>query len=405
MTKKIRIDVVIFLLVSAIIIASLSTALIINNKVSQVSEVESAFSKIKYIDDIVEENYIGSIDSETLTDGIARGYIEGLMDTYAEYYTAEEYSEYTKLMSGEYTGIGLTVAWKDDNLYVIHLCPESPAALSGMQVGDRIVSVDGIVFDELSHSDVEELLDVSIGKISNIEVKRGGEQIICTVTSAPYEQTSVDYKLMGYVGYIFISTFNDLTPEQFGDAVDDLISQGAKNLIIDVRFNTGGSIDSVVSCVDRIVSTGTVATAVYKRSEDEKEVTKISYDAVTEECVDIPVIVLCNKSTASGGELFVAALNDFGKATTVGNTTYGKGTGQSFYKLPDGSYIKLTDFTYYPPSGSGFNLIGYTPTVLVDTGDKEEADFLIGSYANDVYITTAFQILGVDSGVLSTVEK
>lgn len=409
MTKKIRIDVVIFLIIASILLSVLTTAYIINNRISSLTKVQSVYSKLTHIDEIVSENYIGSIDSERLSDEIAKGYMTGLVDNYSQYYTKEEYKAYMDSISGEFEGIGMQTAYnaETNETFISSVSVGSPAGNAGLRVGDRIISVNDTLAMNSTYEKISELLRLPLGSTATITVIRKGDERTCTVTAMEFKQNTVYSTIMGYVGYISISSFNDLTPENFSEAVDSLIDQGARNLIIDVRNNPGGSIDSVVGCVDKIVATGTVATAVYKRSEGEDSSTaKVVYEALTAQETDIPIVVLCNKSTASGGELFAAALADFGKATVVGTTTYGKGTGQSFYKLPDGSYIKLTDMTYFPPSGASFNMIGVTPGVEVELkGTQNDITLLGENYIDDPYIIKAFETLAVDPGILETITR
>ena len=409
MTRKIRIDVVIFLIVASVLLSVLATAYIINNRISGLTQVQSVYTKLTHIDDIVNNNYIGSIDSERLSDEIAKGYMTGLVDSYSQYYTKEEYKAYMNSISGEYEGIGLQTAYNEsaNETYISSVSAGSPAGNAGLRVGDRIISVNDTLAMNSTYDKISQMLRLPIGSTATITVMRNGAEKTCTVTAMEFKQNTVTQTLMGYVGYITISSFNDLTPEYFSDAVDSLINQGARNLIIDVRNNPGGSIDSVVGCVDKIVATGPVVTAVYKRNEGEDSTTtKVVYEALTAQETDIPIVVVCNKSTASGAELFAAALSDFGKATIVGTTTYGKGTGQSFYKLPDGSYIKLTDMTYFPPSGASFNLIGLTPQVEVELTEVQSDINLLGeNYIHDPYIIKAFETLNVDPGILETINK
>ncbi len=405
MTKKIRIDIVIFMLVSVIIITALVTALVINKKVSDLTQVQSTYSKLRYMDKLVDERYIGSVDAENLADSVARGYVDGLLDNYAQYYTAKEYETYSAQLSGEYDGVGLTAAHDGEDFTVVYVSSGSPADSAGLKPGDIITKIGEFEIEDISNEQADKLLKISPGESIDIKVKRNGEVKLCKVAAAKYKQNTVSYHLLGYVGYISISYFNDLTPEYFSDAVDDLILLGAQRLVIDVRNNPGGSIESVVKVVDRLVGTGTVATAVYKKT-DETGVSKKVYEAVTPEQVGMDMVVLCNNATASGGELFASAMNDFAKAKVVGNTTFGKGTGQSVYKLADGSYFKFTDFAFYPPSGTSFNLIGFTPALKVNLPDNvSEVQNFTGAYKDDVYILKAFEVLGVDPGVLETIEK
>ena len=167
---------------------------------------------------------------------------------------------------------------------------------------------------------------------------------------------------------------------------------------MDLRNNPGGMIDAMVNCLDRLVGRGVVATAV--RKDDGTGSNKTVYEAVTAQEVSVPIAVLVDRNTASLGELFAAVLKDFGKATLIGETTYGKGTGQTTYKLPDGSYLKITDFTYYPPSGNSFHLIGLTPDTRITLTEAQAATRYTMAKDKDPYILEAFTELGGDSASL-----
>ena len=400
MNKKIRVDVTVFLIVAAIIISCLATTFIINTKIGNLTEVQAAFSKIKNIDDLVNEHYIGAIDSETLANAIAKGYIAGLGDTYAAYYSKEEYRAYQAQITGQYEGIGLTVVWVDNvGLEVTHVSKGSPAETAGVKIGDIITMVDNTSVLTLGHDDAVSKLTGTVGTVANFTVSRNGEMQVFSVMRSQYEQVTVEYKKLGTIGYVKITGFNNLTGDYFGQAIDDLETQGVSGFIFDVRNNPGGTIDAVVECVDRLIGKGTVATAVRKDTGDGAN--KTVYEAVTKQEVSVPMVVLADQNTASGGELFTAALMDYDKAVMIGESTYGKGTGQTTYKLPDGSYLKMTDFTYYPPSGTSYQLIGLSPDTRVTLSDTQAANRYTMAYAEDPYMIAACETLGVDVGVLS----
>ncbi|MBO5783676.1 MAG: PDZ domain-containing protein, partial [Clostridia bacterium] len=250
MNKKIRVDVTVFLIVAAIIISCLATTFIINTKIGNLTEVQAAFSKIKNIDDLVNEHYIGAIDSETLANAIAKGYIAGLGDTYAAYYSKEEYRAYQAQITGQYEGIGLTVVWVDNvGLEVTHVSKGSPAETAGVKIGDIITMVDNTSVLTLGHDDAVSKLTGTVGTVANFTVSRNGEMQVFSVMRSQYEQVTVEYKKLGTIGYVKITGFNNLTGDYFGQAIDDLETQGVSGFIFDVRNNPGGTIDAVVECV------------------------------------------------------------------------------------------------------------------------------------------------------------
>lgn len=399
MNKKVRLDVTVFLIVAAIIISCLATTFVINNKIGSLTEVQAAFSKIKNIDDLVNEHYIGAIDSESLANAIAKGYIVGLGDAHAAYYSKEEYRAYQAQITGQYEGIGATVVWIDNvGLEVTHVSKGSPAETAGVQIGDIVTMVDNASVLALGHDDAVSKLNGTVGTVANFTVTRGAETLVFSVMRSQYDKVTVEYKKLGTIGYVKITGFNNLTGDYFGAAIDALETQGVSAFVFDVRNNPGGTIDSVVECVDRLIGKGTVATAVRKDVGDGAN--KTVYEAVTAQEVKLPMVVLADQNTASGGELFAAALMDYDKAVLIGESTYGKGTGQTTYKLPDGSYLKITDFTYYPPSGTSYQLVGLTPDTRITLTDNQQANRYTMAYPDDPYMIAACEALGVDVNVL-----
>ena len=403
MEKKIRLDVVIFLLVSAIILTALTTTIVINKRVSSLSEIQSTFSKLKNLDELVKEHYIGILDSEELSDNVARGYVRGMGDEYAQYFTKAEYKDYMSQITGEYEGVGLSVVWMEgEGMFVTAVSKGSPAEESGVQVGDLIVEVEGEGPDTLTYDEMVTRMSGEVGTLVSFKVRRGGEEIDFEILRREFEEVTVDYQLLGHIGYVKITGFNNLTPKYFEQAIDDLTARGVTAYIFDVRGNGGGTIDSVVDCLDRLIIKGTtVATAERKYDSSQAAGSnKTVYQTETAAEVNLPMIVLVDGNTASGGELFAAALRDIKEAPLIGSVTFGKGTGQSTYKLPDGSYIKMTDFSYTPPSGISYNNIGLIPVDVIELTDEQQQDLYTMDLKDDPHILKAFERLGVDPGVM-----
>lgn len=242
MEKKIRLDVVIFLLVSAIILTALTTTIVINKRVSSLSEIQSAFSKLKNLDELVKEHYIGILDSEELSDNVARGYVRGMGDEYAQYFTKAEYKDYMSQITGEYEGVGLSVVWMEgEGMFVTAVSKGSPAEESGVQVGDLIVEVEGEGPDTLTYDEMVTRMSGEVGTLVSFKVRRGGEEIDFEILRREFEEVTVDYQLLGHIGYVKITGFNNLTPKYFEQAIDDLTARGVTAYIFDVRGNGGGT--------------------------------------------------------------------------------------------------------------------------------------------------------------------
>ncbi len=210
----------------------------------------------------------------------------------------------------------------------------------------------------------------------------------------------MDYQVLGHVGYVKITGFNSLTPKYFEQAIDELTLKGVTAYVFDVRGNGGGTIDSVVDCLDRLIIKGTtVATAERKYDSSQAAGSnKTVYQTETAAEINLPMIVLVDGNTASGGELFAAALRDIKEAPLIGSVTYGKGTGQSTYKRPTAAIS--TDFSYTPPSGISYNNIGLIPDDVIELTEEQQQDLYTMQLKDDPHILKAFERLGIDPGVM-----
>ena len=324
-------------------------------------------------------------------------------DEYAQYFTKAEHKAYMSQITGEYEGVGVSVVWKEgEGMFVTSVSKGSPAAENGVQVGDLIVEVEGEGPDTLTFDEMVTKMSGEVGTLVSFKVQRGSELIDFEILRREFEEVTVDYQVLGHVGYVKITGFNSLTPKYFEQAIDELTLKGVTAYVFDVRGNGGGTIDSVVDCLDRLIIKGTtVATAERKYDSSQAAGSnKTVYQTETAAEINLPMIVLVDGNTASGGELFAAALRDIKEAPLIGSVTYGKGTGQSTYKLPDGSYIKMTDFSYTPPSGISYNNIGLIPDDVIELTEEQQQDLYTMQLKDDPHILKAFERLGIDPGVM-----
>ena len=340
------------------------------------------------------ENYYDEIDlenSEKLTDALLYSYVSTVGDKYAYYRTAEEFEEYDEEMSGKFGGIGIQVEYdhQAQTILVNQVFADGPAAASGMKVGDYIVGVDGMTFEEMGgYQNVIYYIRGEEGTDVTVTVDRDGKKIDLRITRAIIVESSVSYKLTeeGY-GYIAITSFKDNTAEQFREAVEALEDMGAIGYIFDVRSNPGGYVHSVVEVLSYILpSNKTLISYQYKNQirsyyYTTSDTLPADEGLMGDHVIDLPMVVLCDEYTASSGEIFVAALRDYDgpvediiDITIVGQNTFGKGIMQSSYGYTDNSYVTMTIAYYDPPSGVNYHGIGIAPDVLVeydDTGDDQ----------------------------------
>lgn len=326
------------------------------------------YDSLQEIDTLVHENFYGDIDENDINNGILKGYISGLNDKYSRYLTADEYTDEKSDNAGEMTGLGITVK-KDDSGYikVTEIMPDSPASESDIKIDDLIVSVNGNDVLETGFEKSMEIMSEKDNTEVSIIVRRDGVDKTYTLTRRPIEMVTVTSEMLdNYIGYIKISGFKQNTPQQFNDALDEIIQNGAKGIIFDLRENGGGLVDALEDCLDPLLPEGTIATAEYSDGNSKT----IVYSDKSE--INIPMVVIVNEHTASAAELFAASLKDFGKADIVGETTYGKGVMQSTIELSNGGAVVLTIAKYKTTISECYDGIGITPDYIVQNEDEDD---------------------------------
>lgn len=340
---------------------------VFNLKLSSINERQAIYEKITEINDIVRENYNEEINETTLLDNISKGFAYGIGDIYAEYYTAQEYSQFKDDLGGKTVGIGTGIV-KDAEGYarLVSVYEDSPAQISGLQRGDQLVKIAGI--DVLtSYTEAVNSLKGDAGAPVVVTYRRAGEEFEIEITRRKVTVPSIETEILdSNISYIKVTDFNSNTPTQFESAVSSAISEKRTGIIIDIRNNGGGTLKSAAEMIDLIVPEGPVVSSKKKDSE-----AKVIYKSDSAE-VNIPIAVLVNKNTASAAELFACALRDYGKAKLVGSQTYGKGVMQDVYPLSDSSAIKITTAEFNPPISENFNGVGLKPDFVVDLSAEQE---------------------------------
>lgn len=371
-----------------------SQRLAVNNALVAVEkkyqDMEEQFGILFEIDEVVREHYVGEINDENLLYGAIQGYTFASGDRYMQYMSAEESKQFIDGNYGSKKGIGVRVSINsvEDTIYVYQVLKDSPAEKAGVLVGDYITAVDGTSIEELGAENATEAISGESGTAVKITVLRGSEELVLEIIRGDYEIKSVEYEMLdGKVAYFKITGLASNTPEEFKAAVEASKTDGAEKYIFDVRNNSGGYLNSVCSVLDMLLPEGPIIRWVDK---DGKE-GGIKSDA--EFILDAPMAVIVNGSTASAGELFAAALRDYKKAVLVGETTFGKGSMQSFYNLSDGGVIKLTSSYYYPPFSDGYNGDGIVPDI--EKAFEEGVDRFKVPMEEDVQLQAAIEALEV----------
>lgn len=351
-----------------------------------------ALSKINELEAYIDAYYYDEVDADALKDGLYEGLLEGVGDKYSVYYNAEDYEALQVSTTGKYYGIGAGLSQDADTMVVTisKVYEGTPSEAAGLLKDDIILSVDGTEADTMEVSELVKLIRGDEGTTVHLEIYRPstGEYLSFDVERADITLPSVSHKMFDDgIGYIYIDSFETDTASQFEEALADLESEGLKALILDVRYNPGGMVTSVVRILDDILPEGTV---VYTQ---DKYGNREDYTSDGETYLDVPIAVLINGDSASASEIFAGAIKDFEYGTLIGTTTYGKGIVQTIFTLEDGDAVKLTTAKYFTPNGSYIHGVGIEPDIELEY-EYLDADGESYEEAYDNQIQKAIEVLG-----------
>lgn len=331
------------------------------------SEVEG---KLNAIDSVLESFYFGDVDDETAKDNIYKAYLSSYGDKYTMYYTADEYKALKESTNGKFYGIGAVCQLSGEGgVLLVDVYDKGAGYQAGLRSGDRVVNVDGRDITDMELSSAVALIKGDKGTSVTLEVIRGTERLTFSVVRDAVEAKTVSYTLLdNNIGYLSISQFEEVTTKQFKAAVEDLQSQGMKGLVIDIRNNPGGLLDTVVGMLKYMLPDGLI---VYT---EDKQGNRKEYKGQDNDEFNLPLAVLVNGNSASASEIFAGAIQDYGKGTIIGTQTYGKGIVQTVKPLTDGSAIKFTIAKYFTPKGQDIHGKGVTPDMVVEYGTDADVD-------------------------------
>lgn len=370
-----------------------------NNTVSSVKNKERMYNKLSEVDRYVRANEYFDINDDTLNDTIASGYMLGISDRYARYYSAKAYSERVGLANGRLMGIGVSVVKDPSSGYarIIRVYDNTPATNVGLEVGGFITAIGDT--STRSMSDTAAMTSALLGEEgSTVNIKYLTplrEEQSFEITHANYTTPSIStVRLMDNgVGYLRIDSFTSGTAVEFRNAVNSLTNQGATSLIFDLRDNSGENLNAALVATDYCVPSGLIAQSQDKggnvtdlRMSDENEIT-------------LPMVCLVNGSTASGAELFANALRKMAGATIVGSATAGKGVLLSDpQSLSDGSAVVITVGILLDNEGKNWNGTGLTPDVDASLTNDEQSSYYDFTVDNDPQIAKAINAISGTNG-------
>lgn len=319
--------------------------------------------KIRYLEGAIEDYYLEDVDDEALKEGLYTGLFYGIGDPYSCYYTEEEYENEMKDNEGSYSGIGVSITKNTGGGILVVECYEGgPADLAGVEPGDVISQINGIDITEKTPAEAADMISKGEEQTSILTIHREDveEPLEISVTSSTVELPTVFGEMLeDQVGYIRISQFSMMTPQQFEESYQELQDEGMEKLVVDLRNNPGGVLNSVCDVLSQILPEGRI---VYTEDKNGEQMTK---ECEGKTPIEIPFAVLVNENSASAAEIFAGAVQDYEVGTIVGTTTYGKGIVQSLYQLSDGSALKLTTAKYFTPNGNNIHKVGITPDIEV----------------------------------------
>lgn len=299
------------------------------------------------------------INEEELEKGAIEGYVNALGDKYTEYIPEDEMEEYTENITGNFVGIGIYMIADEESekITVYYPIPDSPAEKAGIKAGDHIIKVDGVEYTIDDFDKIANYIKGEEGTNVNVVIERDGKEISFNITRQRIKTNQITAEIKEHnIGYILIPSFDEGTANEFKTKVEELQSQGAKSLIIDLRNNGGGIVDEATDIADYFLDKDDIIIKTIDK-ENKEEITYSNNNPI----FDMPVVVLVNEYTASSSEILGCSLQDNERAKIVGTKTYGKGIIQTLLTLGNGSGMKITTEQYYTPNGNEIHKVGIKP--------------------------------------------
>lgn len=377
--RSLIILIVVFMLASAIgtgvLILSIGVStgnLVVLNKAeySKYETIINEYSALFDLEKFVNDNYYIPVDKAAIREGTYQGVFLGLGDPYSSYLNKKDYEDLLATTAGEFQGIGVTIA-PDESGFINVIAPieDTPAARAGIMASDKIVKVDDKEYTAKTINEAVTAMRGVPGTKVKIDVLRDGAIIKFDLIRSNIVLKSVKSEILeNNIGYIRITNFDEKTLGEFQNHLKDLESKQIKGLVIDLRDNPGGLVDSSVSITDMLLGSGVITF-----TEDRNKVREYYKSDATK--LDVPYVVLINKGSASASEIMAGAIKDNKGGTLIGETTFGKGIIQRIFSYGnDGGGIKLTVMQYFSPNGNIIHKVGVKPDVEVIIKDDAYAN-------------------------------
>src|SRR5665647_150701 len=343
--------------------------LITKSELADLKDLEKTYKDVDLLKQKIEEMSLYNVKEKDLILGMKRGLFDGVGDPYTNYLTKEDYDSLKIMTTGQLQGIGVTVTVKDEQVEIVSTVKESPAHKAGLKSGDAILKVDDIEYDGSQLQEAATALRGNVGTKVKVTFVRNGVTKEVVIIRANIELESVTSKVIeGNIGYIDIKSFEVNTGKDFEKELRALEMKGVASLIIDLRDNGGGIVESGVEIADLLIDEGVIAyTEDYKKD-------RTYYKSVSGK-TKLPYVVLVNEGTASTSEILVAGIKYHKAGAIVGTKTYGKGIIQTVSEVSKDDYMRITIMEYFAPDGERIDKVGITPDYVVNLLENDLKDY------------------------------
>jgi carboxyl-terminal processing protease len=344
------------------------------------SFAETDYEKFELFIDYIENYYYRDVTRDEIMEDVYKAMFNSL-DNHSAYFSKEEYSVFTEDAEGSFGGIGVTITTEDGYVKVIQMYEGAPAMRYGMQVDDLIIKVNGEDIVEIPLDVAASKIRGEIGTDVTLTILRNGQEIDIVVTRGLIVIKNVEYEILdGNIGYLKITRFAENIDTEVHDAVREFIQNQVNGIIVDLRNNPGGRVDTVVKVSELFLPKDAPILQIdYRAYRDEMFKSNING-------IQQPMVVLVNRSSASASEIFASAMQDNDRAVIVGETTYGKGTVQSVIPLNDKSGFKMTIAEYLSGKGNTIDGVGVVPDVEISKKNIINNDFAPLNQKRDIYL-------------------
>ena len=350
------------------------------------------YQKLETLFQLVENYYYEDVDEDAMLENAAVGLMAGIGDVYSVYYTKEEMAKFNEETEGKYAGIGCQLLADPESklITVTRVFKGSPAETAGIRAGDKIVYVNDVYYTAYEMDEAVSVMRGTPGESVKVTVLRDLETIDFDVMREDININYVEYEILdGNIGYVMVFDFLGDAYEGFAEAINAFQEADVSGMIIDLRNNGGGLVDTCVKMADLILPEGVVVSMKDKDGN-------VTEEKIDDEYYDVPMAVLVNGYSASASEILAGAIRDNHAGLLVGTKTFGKGVVQSSLEFADGSGMKVTTARYYTPSGECIHEIGIEPDVEVELDEDAVTRYGINNlpHDHDAQLQKAIELLG-----------